>query len=364
MLTYIREDADNKIDELQKLGIPIYSISRLDTFDTCKYKFLKTYIIPEQRVTNNIYSILGGKVHNLIEKKCNYKRNNKVIDFDIEKELVECYKQSELSGYSFINNKIKDKWLYDIIHFYNNSNFYKNNIIENELRFVLDLDGIWMQGFIDAIVDNGDNTVSIIDWKTSSMFKSEDIVKKGRQLVLYKIALEAAGTSVSHSYWNMLKYVNIKWNNKSGNITNRNCERTEIIDKMKNEFTKFLSSNEFSYNEINKLIEKSESVNTFEFLPEILRNKYKIEDYLMEYYVDDDVENETINYIINSVDDITNHKNDDSIFWKPNEIDKSNSFFCSNLCDVNNICDAYKLFMSGNIVDENNDNNLLKKLFG
>ena len=123
------------------------------------------------------------------------------------------------------------------------------------------------KGYIDAIVDNGDNTVSVIDWKTSSAFKANDIDKKARQLMLYKIALEESGTTVSHVYWDMLKYVDISWINKSKKISHRMCERSEILDKMHQEFLKFLSENGHDLDEIENMFSSCRIMNTLDFFP-------------------------------------------------------------------------------------------------
>ena len=41
--TYIREEADRKVKELQSSNIPVYSVSRLETYNTCKYKHLRSF---------------------------------------------------------------------------------------------------------------------------------------------------------------------------------------------------------------------------------------------------------------------------------------------------------------------------------
>ena len=281
MICYIREEAEEKLSELRNNNIPVYSVSRLDTYNTCKYKYYKTYLREKEEKSENIYSILGSKVHSLVEQQFILKRNNSLEEIDFRKEILDEFKEAELKGYTFSSEKVKDKWLYDIIHFCNNSKFYEMNIIENELHFVLDFDNIWLQGYIDAIVDNGDNTVSVIDWKTSSAFKTAELPKKARQLLLYKIALEEAGTSVSHVYWDMLKYADVSWINKSKKTSHRICERTEILEKMRNEFTKFLYELGYNDNEIEEMFLSCESMNTLDFFPDSLIQKYQINDYVI-----------------------------------------------------------------------------------
>ena len=290
---YIREDADKKVKELKNKNIPIYSVSKLDTYNTCKYKYYKTYSSEKEEPTENIYSILGGKVHSLLEHQFILKRNNSNEEIDFRNQIIQELKEAELKGYSFSSEKVKEKWIYDIIHFCNNSKFYEMNIIENELHFVMDFDNLWLQGYIDAIVDNKDNTVSVIDWKTSSIFKTSELDKKARQLMLYKIALEEAGTTVSHIYWDMLKYVDISWVNKSKKTSHRICERIEILDKMEGEFSKFLNEIGYSSSEIKDMCNSCKAMNTLDFFPRELKEKYKISDYLLEY--DTNIDKEIFN---------------------------------------------------------------------
>lgn len=371
MITYIREDADNKLFELKEKNIPVYSVSRLETYNTCKYKYYKTYVMQSKEKSENIYSVLGSKVHSLLEKQFILKRNKSKEEIDFSKEILSELQNAELKGYSFSSEKVKEKWIYDIIHFCNNSKFYEMNIIENELHFVFDFDGLWLQGYIDAIVDNGDNTVSVIDWKTSSAFKASELDKKARQLMLYKIALEEAGTTVSHVYWDMLKYADISWVNKSKKISHRICERIEILDRMEGEFTKYLGELGYGATEIVSMFSLCRAMNTLDFFPDKLREKYVIGDYLLEYEIEKNKEFDFLSYIDETVDEIESNINNPQ-FWKPETIDEKNSFFCNMLCDVSRSCEAFKKyqeeFNSGNNIVNNGyqklEDNFLKDLFG
>ena len=363
MIAYIREDADNKLSELIERDIPVYSVSRLETYNTCKYKYYKTYIEKSKEKSEIIYSALGSKVHSLLERQFILKRNNFKEEIDFRKEILNELQEAELKGYSFSSEKVKEKWIYDIIHFCNNSKFYEMNIIENELHFLLDFDGLWIQGYIDAIVDNGDNTVSVIDWKTSSAFKASDLDKKARQLLLYKIALEEAGTSVSHVYWDMLKYADVSWINKTKKLSHRICERNEILDKMRNEFTKYLYEIGYNDDEINEMFSACETMNTLDFFPEELINKYKINDYLLEYDTNIEKENDFLSYVDDTVYEIESNINNKS-FWIPETIDEKNSFFCNMLCDVSRSCDAFKKYQEGFTNFQKLEDSFLKDLFG
>ena len=116
MIAYIREDADDKLSELIERDIPVYSVSRLETYNTCKYKYYKTYIEKSKEKSENIYSVLGSKVHSLLEKQFIIKRSDSKEEIDFRKEILNELQDAELKGYSFSSEKVKEKWIYDIIH--------------------------------------------------------------------------------------------------------------------------------------------------------------------------------------------------------------------------------------------------------
>ena len=49
-----REEVKDKVNKLREDNIPIYSISRLNTIDSCAYEYYQTYIKKEKGV-DNIY---------------------------------------------------------------------------------------------------------------------------------------------------------------------------------------------------------------------------------------------------------------------------------------------------------------------
>ena len=70
-----------KIKQLKSQGIPIYSISKLNTMDECLWSYWLTYMehLPSKE---NIYTFAGTKIHSCLEKiqngeKVNLKKNFK-----------------------------------------------------------------------------------------------------------------------------------------------------------------------------------------------------------------------------------------------------------------------------------------------
>ena len=55
-----------ELQELFKNNIPVYSYSKLNSFYGCLYNYYLTYIAHEKAL-DNIYSCIGGNVHDSIE---------------------------------------------------------------------------------------------------------------------------------------------------------------------------------------------------------------------------------------------------------------------------------------------------------
>lgn len=77
--------------------------------------------------------------------------------------------------------------------------------------FLIEINSHYLQGIIDLLIYNEDGTVSIRDYKTSSKFANADLEEKGRQLILYGLAMEQLGYKVKDLAWEMLKYVEISY---------------------------------------------------------------------------------------------------------------------------------------------------------
>ena len=68
-----------KIKELRDKGIPIYSISRLNTVDNCGWEYWQTYMEHLDQ-KDNIYSFTGTKIHKCLKEI----QNGKQINFSKE----------------------------------------------------------------------------------------------------------------------------------------------------------------------------------------------------------------------------------------------------------------------------------------
>ena len=207
-----------KIKQLKSQGIPIYSISKLNTMDECLWSYWLTYMehLPSKE---NIYTFAGTKIHSCLERI----QNGEKIDF--RKEFQEMLEDAQILGIDFPNENIKTKWVKNIecfIEGYNRPDYKK---FETEKLFLIKIHDYYIQGIIDLLIYNDDGTVSIIDYKTSSKFSNSELKSKGRQLVLYGMAMEQLGYKVKSIAWNMLKYCKISYPLKNGKIKKTIAER-------------------------------------------------------------------------------------------------------------------------------------------
>ena len=165
-----------------------------------------------------------------------------------------------------------------------------------EKEITLDIDGHKLTGFIDLIVHNDDGTVSIIDYKTSSKYAKKDLQKNANQLIIYGLALEQLGYKVRDVKWYMIKYATIQ-----GKRGNKMIERRELEDGQ--EFEDCFV--EYPYNEITKM--------------------------------------ECVDWIIDTIEEIESLTTYDT--WEHKDINKGNSFYCSNICSVCGKCEALKQYL-------------------
>lgn len=347
-------DIKNKIEELKSKNIPIYSISRLNTVDNCGWEYWQTYmehLVPK----DNIYGFTGTKIHKCLEDIQNGK------DVNLENEIIQLLKDADFLDIKFPSDSIREKWEKDILHFASNYKKPDYNKVETEKLFLLQLGDNYLQGIIDLVIYNEDGTVSIRDYKTSSKFSNSDLQEKGRQLILYGLAMEQMGYKVKDLAWEMLKYVEISYKLKNGNIRTTIAERGFIIDKLKNDITKELKMlNEYSDLEIEAILDDAIENNSFDNLPKSIKEKYTINDYICYYDFTQERKIETQLFIEAKINEIEQFV-DDKSWWEPKEIDIGNEFYCKNLCNHREHCEFLKEYIEiqdyySEIVNKNQNN--------
>lgn len=337
------ENMQEKMELLKKDGYTVYSISRLNSFNQCKYGYNKTYNEGD-RGKQNIYSIAGSSIHDALE--------NIYSDKATKEDLIKAYegtmKKCEMFGIDFPTEQIRNNWEADMSNFvYNFEKLNMKGITEQFILFEI-LPNIWIQGYIDAIFAYEDK-LFIVDWKSSSEFKGDKLIEAGRQLALYKLAIEElTGRKVDKVAWFMMKYVYVKYNGRQKMCARRKWVK-DISSMLKTDLKK-LDTPEFV---IPMMIEEAIQNNNLDNMPEEVKSKYKVEDCILYYDVTEKVINELKEYIFNTVKAIESEKE-----WQPTNIEKE-SFFCNTLCNHRDNCPYIKEY-NKQFLEENPVDNIMK----
>ena len=338
-----QRELDPRLKALFDAKKKVYSISKLNTIDQCEYQAYLSYV-KHAKQSSSCYSILGTRIHDCLEAIINGDSTEEDLLPALDKELEDM----EMLGIDFPNDRnggttIRDNWLADMKDFC--TSFVKpKGKFETEQLFIYQLDpDHYLQGYIDLIRYNSDDTISIFDWKTSSQFATKDLIHHGRQLVLYAMGKEQEGYKVKNVAWIMLKYAEVSWVGKARKTAKTETTIKKVFNRGKvlKELKPYLETDleKLGYNEIDIeiLLEDAVKRNSWDKLPEEVRNKYTIKPYVRYYELTDELRQETLNYINTRIAQFES-KSDSEIDWEPMDITPKRDYFCRNLCGHRNHC--------------------------
>jgi len=183
--------------------MPIYSHSRLSTFEQCSLKYKYRYIdkiIPE--IAGTIESHLGNSIHKTLEWLYNkIKQENSIVP-SIE-EMISFYINEWNNGYSkeiiIVKSEMSESDYFNkgikILADYYFSNFpFEDNTLDIEKKILISLDeeGTYkIRGFIDRISYNKETgEYEIHDYKTSNFLPMQNKIDSDRQLSIYAMAIK------------------------------------------------------------------------------------------------------------------------------------------------------------------------------
>ncbi len=328
--------AEDKLKELREQGVTVWSFSRLGSFHNCQYEYYNTYVL-KNRGKGNVYTEAGSFVHDFIENtyKGEYLKQNFSEDFIVKMGEL------ELLGIDFPSDDIRKNFIEDVKHYTKNFKLLQGNHLLEKL-IVFEIDGHWFQGYIDMtqVVENdeGSKDVNVIDWKTSSKFTGKKLTEAGRQLVMYKLGLEATSKAkINKLMWCMIKYLYVCNVQKNKKVKRKMCSRRKWVKEMKATFEKELLNNGMDDLEVDILLETAVNENNIDNLPQFIKDKYWIEDCYVEYEVDEDKINEFKNYINSTIVEIESKNPNNVEDWKPLDLEKE-SFYCNHLCGHRSTC--------------------------
>ena len=349
-----KRETDPRLQALYDAGIKPYSFSRLGTINQCEFQAFLAYI-KKIKGTNNIYGIMGGRIHDVLEDIM----ENKATEKDLYPAFLKELEDAELLGIDFPKdrkgeNSIRDNWIADMTHFCNNFVKPEGKFITEELFIYKISETRYIIGYIDLIRINKDGTLYIIDWKSSSNFETKKILEYGRQLILYGMGKEQQGEKVRDLSWVMLKYCEVKFLGKA-KINSKNktdlvkvVNRGKLIKELRTHIELDLKDMGYNEVEIDLMMVKAISDNSFDSLPKEISDLYHIRPYVRIYDFTEELQQETLDYINTTADYFESKDPENEDDWKPLcFVDKKgnpDTFFCDVLCDYGNICKHLKEF--------------------
>lgn len=326
---------------MKKEGVDrIWSWSKINCFHTSPYEYYLKYIkkAKEDRA-NSIYVTTGGIAHDILEKLYTNE-----ITYGQMAELFEdgWMVAAEIADLKFDrsdeerNEKIKDKYYENLVHFFSNHTKLEGKpIIEQFVK--VKIGGNLFQGYIDIAFKDDEGCINIQDWKTSSIYKGAKAENESGQLVLYAIALMQQGVPRDKIKvrWNFLKYVSIQYQQKNKEIKTREVERCKIGESLQSNAKTWLKH--FGY-EPDEYLKEMLDTNSITCLPEEVREKYVITDCYVYIDLTDKLIDKWTEHVISVINDIELREADyaethsDACFWDTDESVKEQSYYFSNLC--------------------------------
>ena len=328
----------------------LWSFSKLNKYVTSPYEYYLKYIlkVKEDR-QDGIYAISGGTVHSIIEKF--YKKEISYEDMITQYEdALFTFEMAELKYNKTDeekNAKIANKYEDCIRHFFRNHvPFTQKAMIE---QFALtQVGGRVFQGYIDFVFQDEDKNFTILDWKTSTMYRGDKVLKEGKQLLLYAQSLIQHGIPIDKVKicWDFIKYTTVTYKQKNGEIKERQIERNSVGSSLSAAIKTKLKELKYSTEEINSFIDLVVDSNSLHMLPKEVQDQFKFSDCLVYIPLTQEILdnlNEEIISTLESIDKTTeiwynkkaqgsSEQELDKIWYDTDEQLKANEYYFMNLC--------------------------------
>ena len=327
--------------ELQALydkGAQVYSYSKLGTIHDCPYNAYLTYIKPRDQC-QNVYSYLGGTCHDVLEGII----EGKNTEADIKPTLQTALDELDMLGIDFPKtrdggNGIRDRWVGNMMCMARDYVSPKGKFEVEKLLILKLREDRYLQGYADLIRVLPDGRLQVLDIKTSSQFKDEDLLHYGRQLVAYTLALEQAGFTCLFPAWIMVKYCKVIYQTGKGKLAK---QQEKVLDRCKVGYTlrstvrSKMKAAGYDSEQIEIVTQAFIESNDINGLPENIRCQFKLTTYVRPY--------PSIDYINETADEFEERQRSGE--WPAREIEEKNgspNFFCTNLCGHRKTCEPLR----------------------
>ncbi|MEY8366559.1 PD-(D/E)XK nuclease family protein [Anaerovoracaceae bacterium 41-7] len=357
---------DVRLIELEEAGIKPYSISKLNAIDGCLLEAYFTYK-EHNRGRNSIYGVMGAKIHDVLEEIYNDTATKEDLLPALKKELVD----ADLIGVDFPKDMkggtaIKDNWIADMESFCKSFEKMKGDFSTEEFLILKVSDSRYLIGYADLIqiVDEENKVIDIYDFKTSAKFKKDDLKHHGRQLIVYGLAKAQEGYEIRRLAWIMLKYVKVQFdgykrvNSKSKSKITKVIQRCKFAKEMCPVVEKMLYDAGCDELDVEIMIANFLEENSLSVLPDEIRNQITVEQYIEEYPFSEELQQEALDYINDRADKFEELWDKPMEQWVPVEINRSQEFYCNNLCKHRDSCHELQRYNLLVTLEETDDEDL------
>lgn len=345
-------EKDPRLQALFNAGKNVYSFSKLSSIGNCPYGAYLSYVVRQKRKKQGVWGVLGGKFHDKLEEITNGDASKEELIPLADQEL----EYLDMIGLEFPKDfkgedSIRTNWLIDMKHFSEHFQPLDGTFRTEELMLLKINEDNWIQGYADLIRENEDGSVSILDWKSSSLYNEEDFKHAAHQLVIYGMAEEANGRTVKDLAWIFMKYVEVTFmgrkraNSKKDSLITKVIERRKIAKELRRHIEGDLYR--FGYGEIESTVYLNQMMetNSLDGLPDEIRSKYSIKQYIKTIPYDESAKESTMNYILETIADFE-RRGDDENNWEHRDFikvsktgkEQEDTFYCNSLCDFGDTC--------------------------
>jgi hypothetical protein len=397
----------------EKMGVDnLWSFSKLSTFDNCSWLFKLKYIDKIRVNGDSCYTYFGTIAHDLIQ--------GLYIEEHTYKQMVDIFDQKVMEwqindnpSLRFPSDDVRDGYIQNLKHYFSHVAQlpYKMMSERAVLAVFKGIEKFVFQGYIDGEYLDSEGNLVILDFKTSSIsgFTGKKLLEKSKQLMIYAMGVIQHGRMFNDKMkkftidqikirYDMMKYCNITFMQKNGNLKTTKAERRlwvahisnpirkdlegveKEIERLEKEIAKLLKKmnmkktipedaegysvaigeieaqikdlHDYLYDpiQINEMIEQATNMNDLSIFPQFIQDKYKVEDCYIDVDLTQDILNEFEAELVQTLNLITaksKEENKDEAFDRP-RIDNSDSFFCVTLCDMKDNCKFYAEFKEHN----------------
>ncbi len=350
------------------------SWSRVNCVHNSLYEYLLKYILHEKEDRDDsIYKVTGGISHDIMERFYTHELEYDKMAEEFDDGWMTAFDIAELKfvrGDGKRNQSIADKYYYDL------KNFFETHEVITEPIYIeqfvtVKVGDEYYQGYIDALIEHEDDSYTILDWKTSSIYKGDKAKNECGQLVMYSLALHQKGIPFDKIKiaWNFLKYQCVTVQSKKGVKKVREIERCTLGEKLQANAKMWLKEFGYTEDQIFEYLDSLAQTNDIKVLPEEVQAKYEFHDCYVYVDLTEELIDYWTNFIIDTMKEIRSkeaqyeelkeagkYEEADKLWWEDEESVKKQSYYLSNLCGYSpNLHKPYKAYLEALDAQKNGD---------